>query len=614
MYMSFNEAQKRAVAHKEGPMLVLAGPGSGKTTVITGRICNLIKAGVPASSILVVTFTKAAAREMKERFCHLMNLSASQVTFGTFHGVFYGILRHTYRLSGQNILSEEWKHKLLKELLAAYDPDAEDEGDLLKNLEREISLVKEGRLDCTHYYSTCMPEEKFREIYNAYQKWLKQNRKMDFDDLMVCTYELFQKRPQILEKWQEKFQYILVDESQDINPIQYDIIRMLAKPQDNLFMVGDDDQSIYRFRGARPEILLHFPKDYPQAKQIILDVNYRSTGEIVQRSKMLIAENEKRYAKKVCTKREQGESVDLRKFENDREEVAHMIEDIRQYLKSGHSCREIAILFRTNIGCRKTVEQLMAYNLPFRMREGMPNLYEHWIAKDLFAYLRIAQGGRKRSDFLQIMNKPNRYISRDSLYEPEVCFETLYKLYEEKTWMCERIEKFEQDLKVLEKMTPFGAVNYIRYGIGYEGYLKEYAQYRHIKEEELLEILDELQDTTRGFDRWADFQNHVERYKEEMKNQKKAMETTKEAITVATFHGIKGLEFENVYILDVNEGMIPFRKAVLEVEIEEERRMFYVGMTRAKNKLHLYYVEEQKGKKVEPSRFLLEVFPEKNKE
>lgn len=609
--MNFNEAQNKAAVHREGPMMVLAGPGSGKTTVITGRTCNLIKAGIPASSILVVTFTKAAAREMKERFLRLMNLNISQVTFGTFHGVFYGILRHTYHLSGQNILSEEIKMKLLRELVDALYPDTEDETDLLQNLSREISTVKDGRIDPAHYYSACMPEETFRKIFSEYQNWMNKNRKLDFDDIMVWTYNLFCKRPDILKLWQEKFQYILIDEFQDINPIQYDIIRMLAKPQNNLFIVGDDDQSIYRFRGAKPEIMLNFPKDYPDTQQVVLDVNYRSTGEIVKKAGMLIEENENRFAKSIRTERPEGEKIDIHIFENDREEVMHMIEDIREYLNTGHTHREIAILFRTNTGSRKTVEQLMAYNLPFQVRDGLPNLYEHWIAQDILTYLKVAKGSRMRGDFLRIINKPNRYIARDSFFEPEVSFESLYQIYEEKQWMCERVEKLEHDLKVLQGMTPFGAVNYIRYGIGYEGYLKEYAQYRKIKPEELLEILDELQDTTRGFDQVDGWLSHIDRYKAEMQRQNQSREREQNGITVSTLHSVKGLEFDNVYILDLNEGNIPYHKAVLDADLEEERRMFYVGMTRAKNKLHLYAVSERNDKKMELSRFLEEVAPGK---
>ncbi len=607
--MKFNDAQKEAVAHMDGPMMVLAGPGSGKTTVITGRTGNLIKQGISASSILVVTFTKAAAREMRERYLRLMNLHTSQVTFGTFHGVFYGILRHTYKLSGQNILSEDQKMKLLRELVDAFCQETEDENDLLENVSREISIVKDGRMDISYYYSKCLPEEAFRKIFTEYKSWMNNSRKLDFDDIMVWTYELFHKRPDILKLWQNKFQYILIDEFQDINPIQYDIIRMLAAPLNNLFIVGDDDQSIYRFRGAKPEIMLNFPKDYPDARQVNLDMNYRSTGEIVKKSQILIRENDKRFSKRLQTCREEGESIDIHIFEDDQSEVAYMIDDIREYLKSGKEYQDIAVLFRTNTASRKSVEQLMAYNMPFHIRDGLPNLYEHWIAKDIIAYLNIAGGSRKRSDFLRIANKPNRYLARKVFFDPEVSFESLYQEYEERQWMWERIEKLEHDLKVLKPMTPFGAMNYIRYGIGYEEYLKEYAQYRRIWVDELHEVLDELQDTTRGFDHVKDWYQHINLYTEQLKRQNQDKKNQPEGITISTLHSIKGLEYDNVYILDVNEGMIPYKKAILPEDLEEERRMFYVGMTRAKNKLHLFAVQKRREKKEEMSRFLLEIAP-----
>lgn len=605
--MNLNEAQKKAVMHGEGPMMVLAGPGSGKTSVVTGRVCHLIKKGVPASSILVVTFTKAAAEEMKERFLHLMNQSVSQVTFGTFHGVFYGILRHAYRLSGTNIISDDQKNKLLRELIDAFYPDAAEETDIFMQLSREISTLKGNRIDPAHYYSTCMPEEKFRRIYEEYQKWMQENKKLDFDDIMVYTYRLFVERADILRLWQNKFTYILIDEFQDINPIQYDIMRMLSKPQDNLFIVGDDDQSIYRFRGANPELMLHFKKDFPDVREVTLDINYRSTGIIVEKAGMLIRENENRFPKKIRAAADRGYALDMSSFGTQQEEITHCLENIQEYIKQGHEYRDVAVLFRTNTGSQRMVEQLMSWNMPFQIRDVLPNLYDHWISANIITYLRIIMGSRSRRDFLQIINRPNRYVSREAFYDPEVTFESLYQFYEDKTWMCERIEKLEHDLKVMKNMTPFGALNYIRFGIGYEGYLKEYAQYRHLNHEELLEILDELQDTARGFDTIDEWFGHIERYRAEMKKQYTRRKNTENRITVSTMHSAKGLEFDNVYILDINEGIIPYNKAVLDAEIEEERRLFYVGMTRAKNRLHLYSVKERHGRKVEASCFLEEL-------
>ena len=588
-------------------MMVLAGPGSGKTAVITGRTCRLVERGVPAEAILVVTFTKAAAREMKERYLKRMNRPSTRVTFGTFHGVFYGILRNAYRLSGQNILSEEQKLRLLRELVHTYCRDAEEEEELIANLNREIGTVKNNRIELEHFYSTACPEEVFRTIYRAYEKWKRDSRKLDFDDIMVWCYELFRKHPEILAWWQKKFQYILIDEFQDINPIQYDIVRMLAKPQDNLFIVGDDDQSIYRFRGARPEIMLHFPEDYPNAETVTLDINYRSSGAIVRQAGKLIANNEKRFPKNIKASHGQGEAVALREYETVKDELQDVTDGIRACVSEGTPYEEIALLFRTNAGSRMAVEQLIADNIPFQMRDRLPNLYDHWISRDILTYLRIGLGSRRRADFLQICNRPNRYLARDAFEAAQVSFEALYEYYEGKDWMCRRIEKLEQDLQLLGRMTPFGAVNYIRFAMGYEEYLKEYASYRRMKPEEFLERLDELQELSRGYRTAEDWFRHIEEYRETLAEEAKKNQQEKSGVTISTLHSVKGLEYDCVYILDVNEGVMPYQKAVLEEDIEEERRMFYVGMTRARKKLTLCSVKERFDKKTEPSRFLEEI-------
>ena len=588
-------------------MMVLAGPGSGKTAVITGRTCRLVERGVPAEAILVVTFTKAAAREMKERYLKRMNRPSTRVTFGTFHGVFYGILRNAYRLSGQNILSEEQKLRLLRELVHTYCRDAEEEEELIANLNREIGTVKNNRIELEHFYSTACPEEVFRTIYRTYEKWKRDSRKLDFDDIMVWCYELFRKHPEILALWQKKFQYILIDEFQDINPIQYDIVRMLAKPQDNLFIVGDDDQSIYRFRGARPEIMLHFPEDYPNAETVTLDINYRSSGAIVRQAGKLIANNEKRFPKTIKASHGQGEAVALREYETVKDELQDVTDGIRACVSEGTPYEEIALLFRTNAGSRMAVEQLIADNIPFQMRDRLPNLYDHWISRDILTYLRIGLGSRRRADFLQICNRPNRYLARDAFEAAQVSFEALYEYYEGKDWMCRRIEKLEQDLQLLGRMTPFGAVNYIRFAMGYEEYLKEYASYRRMKPEEFLERLDELQELSRGYRTAEDWFRHIEEYRETLAEEAKKNQQEKSGVTISTLHSVKGLEYDCVYILDVNEGVMPYQKAVLEEDIEEERRMFYVGMTRARKKLTLCSVKERFDKKTEPSRFLEEI-------
>lgn len=606
--MILSEIQKKAVAHKDGAMLVLAGPGSGKTAVITARTQYLIaEHKVTPSAILVVTFTRAAAGEMKERFLRMTGTKQSQVTFGTFHGIFFGILKQAYGIDHRNILSEQEKTEIIRFLLQQVSLETADEEDLMDSVKREIGVVKTNRIDLAHYYSNSCPDENFRELYQQYHKVLRERRKLDFDDLLVYCYDLFQKREDILKLWQDKFRYILVDEFQDINQIQYDIVKMLASPQDNLFAVGDDDQSIYRFRGARPEIMFQFTKDFPQAQRLILDRNYRSAGNIIAQAQRVIKNNKTRFEKQQAPHHEKGEEVEIRSFEDQLKEASYLIKMVRKYHQQGCPYEDMAILFRTNTASRFLVSRLMEYQIPFVMRDTLPNLYEHWIARNMVSYMILASGGRQRKDFLAVMNRPNRYISREALYEKEFTFEELYQHYEEKEWMCDRIELMESQLRQMRRMAPFAAINFIRHGIGYDEYLKEYAQFRRIKSQELLDILDEIQESSKPFktaEQWFQF---IKEYTEELKQQAQNRREQKNGITISTLHSAKGLEFAKVFILDVNEGMIPYHKAVLDAEIEEERRMFYVGMTRAKQNLHLYYADKKHEKAQEPSRFIKEI-------
>lgn len=606
--MKFNKEQQQAVSHREGPMLVLAGPGSGKTAVITQRTQQLIADyGIAPSSILVVTFTKAAARQMRERFLKLTGQTATQVTFGTFHGIFYGILRQAYGITSANIAGEEERLGILRRLIQKTSMDVDDENDLIEAVSREISTVKNGRISLDHYYSQSCPDEEFRRIFQEYERLLHGKRLLDFDDLMVYCWKLFLRHPEILAAWQKKFRYILVDEFQDVNQLQYDIVKLLALPENNLFIVGDDDQSIYRFRGARPEIMLNFPGEFPQARQVVLKTNYRCSGEIVEKSQNLIRYNEARYEKDLTAVRSRGTPVEIRGFANESLETSWLLEQIRKDVAEGCPLRQIAVLFRTNVGSRMTVERLMEYNLPFTMRDVLPNLYEHWLAKNMIAYMHLAMGGRRREDFLAVMNRPNRYLSREAFYEKEMPFEILYQFYEGKEWMCDRIEKFEHDVKMMKDMTPYAAINYIRFGIGYDEFLKEYARARKLKEEELFDLLQEIQESAKGYRTYQEWFDYMKEYKEKLKEHAEQIRRQREAITVSTLHSVKGLEFDRVYILNVNEGSIPYHKAVLDAEMEEERRMFYVGMTRAREKLELYFIRERFGKEKQPSRFLEEL-------
>lgn len=601
--MQVSNAQHQAITHGAGPAIVLAGPGSGKTLVITQRVRYLIEAyHVRPQEILVITFTKAAAQEMQSRFQALSRQRG--VTFGTFHAVFFHILKYAYHYSAANILTEEKKYQILQRLLSESGLHFEDEKETLSEIASEISVVKNEQIPLEHYYSKSCPEEVFRGFYRKYEEMHRREGLLDFDDMMTMTYELLTQRADILAAWQRHYRYILVDEFQDINLLQYAILRLLADPERNLFIVGDDDQSIYRFRGAKPEIMLNFPKDYPDAKQIVLDRNFRSVAPVIRAAQLVIRENTKRFAKRAVHVRKGQGQVDIREFSGQEHESLYLIKKVQESLAGGIPPNEIAVLYRTNQGARPYAERLMEFNIPFEMRDALPNIYEHWIAKDLFAYLHLARERLDRAEFLQVMNRPKRYIARDAIDAKVISLETLRTYYEDKDWMLDRIDRLELDLRMLKDMAPYAAVNYIRYGMNYEEYLQEYAKARRMKPEELTDILDEIQDGCRPFKTVEAWYEHLTAYKERLLEQRGKKERDPDAITLATLHSAKGLEFQEVFLVDVNEGTIPHRKASMEADIEEERRLFYVGMTRAKDRLHLFYVRERYGKRVEPSVFL----------
>ena len=603
--MQFNNSQLKAVKHKT-PMLVIAGPGSGKTTVLTARIRNLIEEySVNPANILVITFTKAAANEMKSRFNNMMGRSTN-VTFGTFHAVFFMILRAAYNYSVDSIIKEDVRQNIIKQAIERSRLEPDDLNEMVSNITGEISRVKTETIDINAYYSASCPEEEFRDIYKYYVKTLKKMGLIDFDDMLLYCHELLTTRRDILAKWQQKYQYILIDEFQDINKIQYDIIKLLAKPQDNLFIVGDDDQSIYGFRGSKPEIMLNFDKDYPDTDKVILDTNYRSTGNIVSAAGKVIAHNKVRFAKNINTVNDPGDKVDIIEFNTQAEEYEKIIDNIRKESASGGNYSDNAVLFRTNSTAAGFVRKLVEYSVPFITRDGVPNVFEHWIARDVITYMNIAMGSRKRSDFLQIINRPKRYIGRDYLADAEISFDNLEKYYEDKNWMIERVDRLKYDILAMASMSPYAMINYLRKGVGYDGYLDEYAQSHNMQVRELYDVMDELMESARNFKTFNEWFAYIDEYGTKLRESYAAMDK-QNAVILTTMHSSKGLEYPVVYIIDANEEITPHKKAVFAPEIEEERRMFYVAMTRAKRRLNIYYARKRYNKEIEVSRFVKEI-------
>jgi DNA helicase-2/ATP-dependent DNA helicase PcrA len=544
---------------------------------------------------------------MQSRFYALRKGKEERVTFGTFHGIYYGILKWAYNLTSENILSEEEKYLLLQRIVEHMEIDIDDEKDFLQGISTEIGNVKNNRIPLEEYHAMNCEEALFAEIYQTYETERKRMRKMDFDDMLVQTYELFQKRKDILSQWQRKFRYILVDEFQDVNPVQYDVIRMLALPENNLFIVGDDDQSIYRFRGAKPEIMLNFPKDYPDAKKILLDVNYRSTKTIVNVSARLIEKNKARYKKAIVTQNGQGVNVHVQEVKHPMEESRYVIKEIQKAIKSGISPEEIAVLYRTHQDARSVVEACMEYGMTFQMKEYMPNLYDHFVAQNFITYVKMALGDRSRKSFLAIMNRPNRFLTRESMEGETISFEYLRKFYEDKEWMQDRIDQFELDLRMIKTCAPYAAIQYIRKRIGYDEFLRAYAKKRRMSVEEVFDVVAEIEERAKAYKTQEEWLAYIEEYSKNIKMQAQQMEKNRNGITLMTMHGAKGLEYDQVYVISANEGITPYKKAETEEEIEEERRLFYVAMTRAKKKLVISYCKARNGKDMERSRFVEEL-------
>lgn len=614
--MECNKEQEEAIMHRDGPAMVLAGPGAGKTYVITNRVKALIdEYGVKPEQILVVTFSKAAAVEMKERFEMLTGGQRLPVRFGTFHSVFFQILRLAYHYEVKDIATPALKYRFLEETLNETGYEVDDKKEFLSDIEKEISRVKGEGIEIDCYFSSACSAEIFQKMYRGYQEKLQRHRCLDFDDMVVYTYQLLKEREDIRRRWQAQFRYLLIDEFQDINRLQYETVCMLAEPENNLFIVGDDDQSIYGFRGAKPGIMLSFPKRFPDTKQIVLGVNYRCSDEIMKAAERLIGKNNEWYEKHIVANKGKEQPVHMKKCENLPDEAEKIVAQIQMYQKEGIAYQEMAVLFRTNMQMRLLAGKLMEHGVPFTMRENLPNLFDTWMAKDIMCYLQLALGNRSREKFLKIANRPVRYLSRTAFTEPEVSFDKLRAYYAVKNqeWMEERIWNFEYDLKNLASLSPYAAIHFIRKGIGYDEFLKTYADERNVNADDWFDVLDEMQEMARDKKSIPEFLSFVENYGdtlEEMRQEQKKQQVKEEpGVSLMTMHASKGLEFPVVFVPTLNEDIVPYRKAVQEGNLEEERRMLYVAMTRAKTYLHLSFVKERFHKEAEPSPFLYEISP-----
>lgn len=604
-----------AIHHGEGPMLVLAGPGSGKTTVIVERLIHLIHQRIPPEKILVVTFTKDAAQSMQNRFFEA-NGEVLPICFGTFHSVFYHILldsnffRTKASHSYPSIATQTQKRNLLHSIIKDYMRkrklylDGDDLPELTNQFLEAISYYKNTR-DLQH--TTRRIPEQFREcfqtVFEQMRECMKKQSLLDFDDMVYECRELFLARKDILQFWQNRFDYICIDEFQDINPLQYDVIKLLGEKHGNIFAVGDDDQSIYGFRGSDITCLKVFENDFA-AKTVCLSANYRSTSDIVRAAELLIRDNEQRFEKKLYAAGALANvenSFRIKCFPEMKNEYDYLCE----LLKEGQECiREetCAVLFRTNIAMQKLARELKHRNIPFAIAGHAENPYQHFIAKDLFAYWHLAKGDCTRADYLRVCNRPCRYLDREAVAGMEMIdLQHLKGIYARRgrkgdSSAMVALDKLSKAGSMLGKQKPLQGVIYILKAIGYEAFLEEKATNEE-QLEDWMDIVDFLKSEAMQFDTFDAWERYSAKYDVQENRQGSA-------ITLMTIHASKGLEFDHVFIPDCNEKMYPHGSITEEESIEEERRIFYVGMTRAKRNLELLCI---RGTKIRPrfiSRFL----------
>jgi len=608
MGKKLNENQKQAVCHEMGPMLVLAGPGSGKTTVLLCRILRLIERGLARpDEILALTFSKAAAEEMKERFRRAKG--AEGVTFGTFHSVFFRILRRKYGWSVDRVFQEEERRTVLRGILEEAKWDIPDLEEYISVFLAQLSLMNSELESVNTFVPVGIPAVEFRKLFHTYERYKERHEKLDFDDMLTLCHHLLKTEEEVRAEWQRKYRFILVDEFQDVNKAQFECLRMLAEGHRNLFVVGDDDQSIYAFRGARPDFLLQFPTMYPDAQRVTLNTNYRSTDRVIALAERVIENNDVRFAKKMQGTGVDGDKVTFFLADDVTAEADCIAEKIANLLDEGIPFSEMAVIYRTNLQGGVFARALYKRGIPYELRESGGNVYDHWIAKDLLAYLYLAENEESDTALRRILNKPKRYIGKDLLAEAEKMPYTLMRSFfacpSLKKWQEEHLENLRADLNQIRRKNVYNGLKYIRKVIGYDEYLEEFAAYRRSSAQVLWEIADEIMETARDCADVREFRNRLEEMSRQMQAQADQKERKRSGVQLMTMHGAKGLEFRAVFLPSLIEGVIPHEKGMEQAE--EERRLFYVAMTRTGEKLCLSAVRKRYEKETKPSRFLAEM-------
>ena len=633
IYDTLNEQQREAVYQTEGPVLILAGAGSGKTRVLTHRTAYLIEEkGVNPYHIMAITFTNKAAGEMRERIDKIVGFGSESIWVSTFHSSCVRILRrHIDRIgfdTNFTIYDADDSKSLMKDICKRLEIDTKIYKE--KSFLAAISSAKDELITPTELMQRALTssdyaKRKQAEVYREYQEALHKNNALDFDDLIMKTVELLQSDTEVKNYYQERFHYIMVDEYQDTNTAQFELISILARKYKNLCVVGDDDQSIYKFRGANIYNILNFEKHFPEAVTIKLEQNYRSTQNILNAANGVISNNMGRKRKTLWTDNEAGKKIGFKQFETGYEEAEYVAKDINACVKDGrYHYGDCAVLYRTNAQSRLFEEKFIVSNIPYKIVGGV-NFYARKEIKDLLAYLKTIDNARDDLAIRRIINVPKRGIGATTLNRvadyaaaADISFYNALKMADDIPTLgksAAKIKPFVNFIQVMRSKVEIISVSELLQEIIDEtGYVKELEAEDTEEAKARIENIDELISKVVAYEEGEEHPT-LSGFLEEVAlvADIDSLDEGSDYVVLMTLHSAKGLEYENVYIIDVNEGVMPYKKAVLEPEVEEERRMFYVGMTRAKKNLHLFSVRQLNHKDAEISRFIKEAQPPEKK-
>ena len=601
--MGFTEAQKRAIESKARAVLVVAGPGSGKTTVLTERLVYLLKNGAEAKSCLLLSFTRASSKEMALRFAK-RGIAGNSPHFSTIHALCLSLLREVRGIEREGLVNLYEKMDWLSAYFLEKGIAREEVEELLLNYGNQISYFKSITEEERMHFLREEKNEDFLPLFQYYEKMRKLRGKLDFEDLLIEVLLELQKNTRIADSWKSRFSYILVDEFQDLSLIQYAILKALSEKGASLFVVGDEDQSIYGFRGASPDILFRFAGDFPDCERIFLADNFRSKEEIVLLSRRLIGKNKKRFQKPLSGRRGRGGKAKYFLLETGVEEAVLLAEHVESLLREGCPPEEIAVLCRSKMQITPLLPGFMERGIPIVVVEELSNVFQHFIGKDILAYLRLAKNKESSQELVQILSKPYRGLRREKILHKDSGLSDLKraaKTLKER----EETEKLEKHLEALSKLNPKEAVLFIRKEIGYEKYLEDFAKKKNKDFTEWWESLEEITAMSEGYPDLDAFFRFVTEFNRRALERRKPEE--EKGIRFMTYHSAKGLEFDEVFLPDCIEGIIPDGRAKKPEEIEEERRSFYVALTRARKGIHIYVTKTRYSKKVYPSRFIPEL-------